>query len=94
MKTLNDASGSMFMIHQANICKLRFLFVLNAYTCTSFVYFSGYPFDKHDKTIHDTENKSCLQVYLVAKWLRSLIFSTLKRSSSHRCGFEPSSGHM
>ena len=31
---------------------------------------------------------------LVAEWLRPLIFSALNRSSSHRCGFEPSSGHM
>ena len=30
----------------------------------------------------------------VAKWLRSLIFNTLNHSSSHRCGFEPSSGHV
>ena len=29
----------------------------------------------------------------VAVWLRALIFSALNRSSSHRCGFEPSSGH-
>ena len=30
----------------------------------------------------------------VAEWLRTLIFSTLNCFSSHRCGFEPSSGHM
>ena len=30
----------------------------------------------------------------VAKWLRTLIFSALSRSSSHRCGFEPSLGHV
>ena len=30
----------------------------------------------------------------VAEWLRTLIFSALNRPSSHRCGFEPSSGHM
>ena len=30
----------------------------------------------------------------MAEWLRPLIFSALNRSSSHRCGFEPSSGHM
>ena len=30
----------------------------------------------------------------MAEWLRQLIYSTLNRSSSHRCGFEPSSGHM
>ena len=30
----------------------------------------------------------------LADWLRSLIFGALKCSSSQRCGFEPSSGHM
>ena len=30
----------------------------------------------------------------VAEWLRLLIFSTLNHSSSHRCGFEPRSGHL
>ena len=30
----------------------------------------------------------------VAEWFRMLIFSALNRSSSHRCGFEPSSGHV
>ena len=30
----------------------------------------------------------------VAEWIRPLIFSAVNRSSSHRCGFEPSSGHM
>ena len=30
----------------------------------------------------------------VAEWLRPLKFSTLNRSSSHHCGFEPCSGHM
>ena len=30
----------------------------------------------------------------VDEWLRTLIFSALNRSSSNRCGFEPSSGHM
>ena len=30
----------------------------------------------------------------VAEWLRPLIFITLNHSSSHRCRFEPSSGHM
>ena len=30
----------------------------------------------------------------VSEWLRMLLFSDLNRSSSHRCGFEPSSGHM
>ena len=30
----------------------------------------------------------------VAEWLRTLIFSALNRSSSHRCAFEPSSGHV
>ena len=30
----------------------------------------------------------------VAEWLRMLIFSTLNLLSSHRCGFEPSLGHM
>ena len=30
----------------------------------------------------------------VAEWLRLLNFSSLNRSSSHRCGLEPSSGHM
>ena len=30
----------------------------------------------------------------VAEWLRSLIISTLNRSSSLRCGFEHSSVHM
>ena len=30
----------------------------------------------------------------VAEWLWPLNFSALNRSSSHRCGFEPSSGHM
>ena len=30
----------------------------------------------------------------VAKWLRTLIFSALYRSSSPRCGFEPTTGHM
>ena len=30
----------------------------------------------------------------VAEWLRMLIFSALNRSSSHRCWFEPGSGHM
>ena len=30
----------------------------------------------------------------VAELLRTLIFSALNRSSSHRCGLEPSSGHM
>ena len=30
----------------------------------------------------------------VAEWLRSLIFSALNRSSSHRFGVEPSSGYM
>ena len=28
----------------------------------------------------------------MGEWLRSLIFSALNRSSSHRCGFEPSLG--
>ena len=28
----------------------------------------------------------------MAEWLRPLIFSALNRSSSPRCGFEPSSG--
>ena len=28
------------------------------------------------------------------KWLRAQIFSTLNRSLSHPCGFEPSSGHV
>ena len=32
--------------------------------------------------------------YTVAEWLRTLIFSALNHSSSHRCGFEPSSGHI
>ena len=30
----------------------------------------------------------------MAEWLRPLIFSALNRSSSHRCGFEASSGHV
>ena len=30
----------------------------------------------------------------VAKWLKTLIFSALNCSLSHRCGFEPSSGHV
>ena len=30
----------------------------------------------------------------IAQWLRTLIFSTLNCSSSHCCGFEPSSGHV
>ena len=30
----------------------------------------------------------------MAEWLRQLSFSALNRSSSHRCGFEPSSGHV
>ena len=30
----------------------------------------------------------------MAEWLKTLIFSALNHSSSHRCGFEPSSGHM
>ena len=30
----------------------------------------------------------------VAIWLRQLIFSALQLSSSHRCGLEPSLGHM
>ena len=30
----------------------------------------------------------------VAKWLRPLMFSALNCSSSHPCGFEPSSGHV
>ena len=30
----------------------------------------------------------------VAEWLRTLIFSTLNSSSSHRCGLELCSGHM
>ena len=30
----------------------------------------------------------------VAKWLSPLTFSALNLSSSHRCGCEPSSGHM
>ena len=30
----------------------------------------------------------------MAKWFRTLIFSTLNHSSFHRCGFEPSSGHV
>ena len=29
----------------------------------------------------------------MAEWLKMLIFSALNRSSSHRCGFESSSGH-
>ena len=35
-----------------------------------------------------------LSAALLAEWLRSLVFSALNRWSSHRCGFEPSSGHM
>ena len=30
----------------------------------------------------------------MAEWLRPLIFTALNCSSSHRCGFEPSSGHV
>ena len=30
----------------------------------------------------------------LAEWLRMLIFSALNCSSSHCCGFEPSSGHV
>ena len=30
----------------------------------------------------------------MAEWLRLLIFSALNCSSSHRCGFEPCSGHL
>ena len=30
----------------------------------------------------------------MSEWLRLLIFSTLNSSSSHRCGFEPSWGHV
>ena len=29
----------------------------------------------------------------VAEWLRTLISSALNRLSSHRCGYEPNSGH-
>ena len=31
--------------------------------------------------------------WLAAEWLTTLFFSALNRSC-HRCGFEPSSGHM
>ena len=34
----------------------------------------------------------CQPAAPLAKWLRPLTFSDLNRSSSHRCGFEPSSG--
>ena len=30
----------------------------------------------------------------VTEWLRPLLFIALNHSSSHRCGFEPRSGHM
>ena len=30
----------------------------------------------------------------MVEWLRTLIFSTVNRSSSLCCGFEPSSSHM
>ena len=30
----------------------------------------------------------------MAEWLKKLMFSALTRSSSHRCGFKPCSGHM
>ena len=36
----------------------------------------------------------CQPAAPVAEWLRLLTFSDLNRSSSHRCEFEPSSGHM
>ena len=41
----------------------------------------------------------CICLYLfeavpVAEWLRLLIFSAVNRSSSHRCGFEPTPDHM
>ena len=38
---------------------------------------------------------SCMNgAVTVADWLRTLIFSALNHSSSHRCGFEPSSCDM
>ena len=50
---------------------------------------------------HLPDNRMCCWTCLnfdlvaqVAECLRTLIFSTLNRSSSHRCGFEPSLGHM
>ena len=36
----------------------------------------------------------CQLAVPVAEWLRPLTFSDLNRSSSRRCGFEPSSDHM
>ena len=44
------------------------------------------------KTYHIYKNT--LSAASVAEWLSMLIISALNRSSSHRCGFEPSSGHM
>ena len=37
---------------------------------------------------------TCERTVSVAEFLRLLIFSALNRSSSLRCAFEPSSGHM
>ena len=37
--------------------------------------------------------QTVLEAAPVAECLRTLIFSALNRLSSHRCGFEPSSGH-
>ena len=44
--------------------------------------------------IHTGVYKSTKWAAPVAEWLRPLICSALNRSSSHRCGFELSSGHM
>ena len=40
------------------------------------------------------KNLACVRVVPMAEWVRMLIFSTLNHLSSHRCGFEPSPGHM
>ena len=61
---------------------IRCLCMLQCYmrliAMTSYEYRSGPKFD---------------QLATMAEWLRTLIFSTLNRSSSHRVRFEPSSGH-
>ena len=54
---------------------------------------------------HQWRHSVCIVIYMItvntscwvpplAEWLSPLIFSALNRSSSHHCGFEPSSCHM
>ena len=45
-------------------------------------------------TLHVNIDVKLVMAAPVAEWLRMRIFSALNRSSSHLCGFQPSSGHM